>query len=76
MRGDTEDLPDLIVQRTDIVSVALLSESAEAVQILPDLRGGQPHLSGKLLGGDPNCALCCQLTEKPVIARQAADHRR
>ena len=39
----TEDLADLSPQSRDGIAVALLTEAAEAVEILPDLRRGRAH---------------------------------
>ena len=53
----TQDMTDLTAQLADVVAVALLSELAEAAQILPDLGGGDAHLLPQGAGGNTNHAL-------------------
>ena len=46
----SQDLADLFPQRYHVVAIALLTESAKAVEILPDLRSGQTHFRRELTG--------------------------
>ena len=41
---------DFLVQKGHIVTVALLAETSEIVQILPDLRGCHIHSHAELIG--------------------------
>ena len=66
----SEDLADLRVQMLYIISVSLLSESSEIVQILPDLRCRHMHLLAQVAGRDPLYACIEQFPQKPVIPRQ------
>ena len=71
---DTEDIADDLAQFLDMIAIALLTETAEAIEILPDLRGGQPHSLRQFTGGDTLDLLALQIPEKSVIPGQTADH--
>ena len=45
-RADTQNLADLGEEVVDVIAVALLTEAAEAVEILTDLGGGDVHHGG------------------------------
>ena len=64
---------DLRTQCSDVVAIALLSKFAEAVEILPDLRGGKPQQIAKLPGRNFVNAALAQLVQLAQIARQATD---
>ena len=68
----TEDMPDLTSKLRHVVAVALLTESAEAVEILTDLRSCKPHFLRQLTGGDLLNILVEQLAEETVVPRQSA----
>ena len=40
---DVQDLRDLIMQISDVVAVALLTEAAEVIEVLTDLRRRKLH---------------------------------
>ncbi len=40
---DAQNVADFRAQLRHVIAVALLAESAEAAEILPDLRGGDVH---------------------------------
>jgi len=65
-------LSDLIAKLGDIIAVALLSEAAEAVEVLAYLRGGKAHHLGKLSRGYFGDVLFQKLTEKAVITGKSA----
>ena len=69
-----ENRAQLLQQLIDIVAVALLSKTAEAVKVLPDLRCGQPHTLGERAGGNALYAFALELADVAVITRQAPDH--
>jgi hypothetical protein len=66
--ADTEQLADLGYKILDVIAVALLSEAAEAVEILSDLRRGDIHYLRELGGGDAESALLEQIREISVIS--------
>ena len=70
-----KNLSDLGVKLRHIITVALLSEAAEAVQILTNLGSGQPHTLCKLPGGDPDHSLTFQFTEKAIVTGHPTNHR-
>ena len=59
----TEDGADLIVQPLNTVAVALLSETAEIVQVLADLRRGVPDQMAEFTGRDLVDALLSQFVQ-------------
>ena len=48
---------------------------ADAVEVLPHLRGGGAHLRGQLPGGDAGNAVVLQGAQIPVIFGETLDHR-
>lgn len=73
-RSNAEDLADLGEEVVDVIAVALLTEAAEAVEILADLGGGDVHHGGQLARGDAHLALGDQLPQVAVVAGEALDH--
>ncbi len=67
-----QDFTYFIMEKCYIITVALLTESAEAVEILPYLRGGKAHQFGKLLRGDSADAFFEQFTQKTIITGKSA----
>ena len=57
---NADDAGDFAAQLGNVIAVALLSEAAEAVQILSYLRGGKLHSLRKLAGGN----FCDSLAQK------------
>ena len=49
---------------------------ADAVEILPHLRGRGAHLGGQLAGGDAGDAVVLQRPQVAVVLGQALDHRK
>ena len=60
-------------QNVHMVTDALLAEAAEAVEILPHLRGGGAHHVGKLGGRHLHHAVLFHICQIPVIFRQPLD---
>ena len=52
-----EDSSNLFAELIDNISISLLPEAAEAVEILANLRGCQAKLCGELRRGNPSDAL-------------------
>ena len=73
--AQAEDRAQLLLQFVDIIPIALLSKAAKAVEILPDLRSGQPHAFRQRAGRDTLHAFRLQFADVPVIAGQPLDHR-
>ena len=67
--AQAQDRAELLLQLFDIVAVALLTEAAEAVEILPDLRCRQPHPLGQCARGDALRAFGFQLADVAIISR-------
>ena len=62
------------VEILHIITVALLTESAEIVKILPDLRRRHMHQPAQLLGRNPLHSLILQLAEESEIPGKATDY--
>ncbi len=60
---DSENGADFFMKLFHIIAVSLLAETAEAVEILPDLGGSQPHALGQFAGGNANYSVGLKLTE-------------
>ena len=73
LRVDTENAPDLGTQLDDIIAVALLTEFAEAAEVLADLRSGDAHAVSERAGRNADGFLGMQVVQIAVVARQAAD---
>ena len=71
---DPQNAADLLPEAFDLIAVALLTEAAEAEQVLPDLGGGQPHGFAQRAGGNAFHAFLLKLEQVPVIPGQTADH--
>ena len=71
-----QDGADLLMQQLHIIAVALLAKPAKAVQVLPDLAGGDLHLRGQLLGGNTGHAVIQQHTQITVVPRQTPHYRK
>ena len=71
---NAENAADLVMQRRDIIAVALLAEFAEAAEILPDLRRREPKLLAKLKGRYTADAVAHKLIQLAQVARQTADN--
>ncbi len=71
----TENVGDLRSEHFNVISVSLLPEAAEAVKILPYLRGGNPHSLAELLRGNPFRAAFIKVGQVPVISGQTIDNR-
>ena len=69
-----ENTGDLGAESGYIVAVALLSEFAEAVEIMPDLGGREAQLLPQLSGLYFVDAVLAELIQLSQIARKAADH--
>ena len=69
------DVGDLLMERRYIITVSLLTESAKAVQILPDLRRGELHELRKFTGRDAGHIFFQKITQKPVISGETSYHR-
>ena len=69
----TQYLSYLIIKIPDVIAVTLLSEPTEAVEVLPDLRGGDMHPFGKFPGTDAHFTFPDQDPQISEIARQTAD---
>ena len=70
----SENFGDLLSKILHIITVALLPETAEIIQILPDLRGGHLHLLTEFTGRNPLNAGLLKFTEIPVITGQPLDN--
>ena len=69
----TEDRGDLRTKRSDLISIALLTEFAEAAKVLPDLRRGKSQLAAKLTGGNAADTGFGKFIELSQITGQTAD---
>ena len=69
-----QNFADALLQIGHMIPVSLLAKAAEAVDILPDLRGGQVHALAQLLGGNAHNARLFKLTQMAVIHRQPTHH--
>ena len=67
-------MADLGAQLRHVVAVALLTESAEAVEILTDLGGRDVHLRAQRIGGDADDALVVEVVQIAVVAGESVDH--
>lgn len=72
---DAQNVADLGAQLRHVVTVALLTEFAEAAEILADLGGGDVHLCAQRVGGDADNTLVIQVVQIAVIAGKPVDHR-
>ena len=72
---EPQNLTDLLPQIGYVISITLLAETAEIIEVLTDLGGGHIHDPAQLLGGNPLYALFLQISEISVIPGQPADHR-
>ena len=70
-----EDFPDFLVQQLHVIPVALLPEAAEVVQVLPDLRRGNPHTLAQLFGGYACDVIIQQIPQITVITGEPFDDR-
>ena len=70
---NTEDLRDLSIQIFYVIAVSLLPEFSEAAEILPDLRGGQTHLTAQLAGRDALDPGGVEVVKLPEIAGHSSD---
>ena len=72
---DAQNVADLGPQLRHVVAVPLLTELAEAAEILADLGGGDVHLIPQGAGGDAHHAFVVQVIQIPVIPWQPVDDR-
>ena len=68
-----QDMADLRAQLVHVIAVALLSELAEAAEVLADLGGGDAHFLSQRTGGDTHAALQVQIIQIAVIPGQTPD---
>ena len=69
---ETEYLAYLSLEPGNVIAVALLTEFAEAVEILTYLRGSEPHFLCELSRRDADIAVRFKVAEKAVIPRKAS----
>ena len=74
-RVHAQDFPDAALEVGHIIPVSLLAEAAEAVHILPNLRGSKPHALAQRPGRQAQHALRFQLPQMAIVSRKAADYR-
>lgn len=73
---NTEDLAYLVIEILNVVAVTLLTETAEAVEILSDLRCGELHQLRKFTGRYALDSELHQFSEKAVVPRHTVYYRR
>ena len=71
VRMYSKKFSDLCVEMSHIVSVSLLPEAPEVVQVLPDLGSGDLHPFCKIVGGDAVHIFFHQIREIAVISGQS-----
>ena len=71
----SEDIKYLSIELFDIVAVALLTEAAEAVDVLPNLRRREVHPLAQLLRRNLLHTCAFQFPQMPIISRQPTDYR-
>ena len=69
-----QDSPELLEQEADVVPSALLAESAEVAQVLPDLGGRREETFAQLLRAHDLRPLGKQGSEHPDVQRQSNNH--
>ena len=71
---DAQDPGDLRIKILYIISISLLPEAAEIIEILADLGGGDLHPGTQLIGRDPFDPLLHQLAQIAVIPGQPGNY--
>ena len=70
----TQNFPDSFFQIGYMIAVSLLTKTAEAVDILANLRRRKVHPLAQLLGRNAHYARLLQLAQMAVIHRQPANY--
>ena len=69
-----QNLANALLEIGDVVTIALLAKTAEAIDILTDLGGGQVHTLTQLLRRNTHNARLFQLAQMTEIHRKSTHH--